>query len=273
MKKIPLPLLSDTLFLFFAGFLFFFCVFRFYLRSFAAALGLGLVVALAGATLFFLLRRARINKKYAGYAEKEEAEKFRFHLAADCPENNVALLAKCLEKKQLSQKNESDESSETLKDMPSSPSMKISGNEIRTQDGVTYVLFGFEKATADDLAPALRSTAKNKTVYANGFTEEAAALARAFDVKLGDGSDVFLLAKECGCLPDMLISPPRKPSGFREKFKFRIRRDAWRGYLFSGSFLLLFSLLTIFPIYYLVSGGILLTISVIIRIFGKKTAD
>ena len=34
--------------------------------------------------------------------------------------------------------------------------------------------------------------------------------------------------------------------------------------------LLLFSLVTVFPVYYVVSGSVLLTIAVLVRFFGKK---
>ena len=96
MKKKMLPLVSDTVFLFFVCSLFFLCVFRFYMRSFWAAAGLGLAAGLAAAALFCACRRARLRKKYTGLAEKDEIEKFRFHLAASSPENNVRLIADCL---------------------------------------------------------------------------------------------------------------------------------------------------------------------------------
>ena len=71
-------------------------------------------------------------------------------------------------------------------------------------------------------------------------------------------------------MPQKLIAPPEKRNGAKEKFRFRIRRSAWKGYLLSGGMLLLFSLATVFPVYYVVSGSVLLTIAVLVRFFGKK---
>lgn len=95
-------------------------------------------------------------------------------------------------------------------------------------------------------------------------------LAAAFGVTLKDAAEVYTLVKESGCMPEALISPPEQKRGFRAKLAFRVRRSAWRGYLFSGAFLLLFSLFTIFPVYYVVSGGVLLAIAAAVRFFGKK---
>lgn len=297
MKKKMLPLVSDTIFLFFVCSLFFLCVFRFYLRSFWAAAGLGIAAGLAAAALFYAFRRARLRKKYAGLAEKDEIEKFRFHLAADSSENNVRLIAGCLAHK-AAQSNTADAAA-TPKNaetnggilLPGTSAEKnalqagtapadgtaapkapcIKGNEICTENAHTWVLFSFKDAGADDLAPALRAEGENKCVYACGFTDEAKKLAAAFGIMLKDAGDAHALAKECGRLPEKLLAPPAAAGGLRKKLAFRVRREAWRGYLFSGSFLLVFSLMTVFPVYYIVTGGLLLAAAVLVRLFGKPT--
>ena len=298
MKKKMLPLVSDTIFLFFVCSLFFLCVFRFYLRSFWAAAGLGIAAGLAAAALFYAFRRARLRKKYAGLAEKDETEKFRFHLAASSPENNVRLIAACLACKAASAPKKADAAAEPKNAetngenlllgisaeknamqagtapaggtaAPNAP--RIIGNEIRTENACTWVLFSFKDADADDLAPALRAESENKCVYACGFTDEAKKLAAAFGVALKDAGDAHALAKECGRLPEKLLAPPAAAGGLRKKLAFRVRRESWRGYLFSGSFLLVFSLMTVFPVYYIVTGGLLLAAAVLVRLFGKPS--
>lgn len=42
----------------------------------------------------------------------------------------------------------------------------------------------------------------------------------------------------------------------------------YKGYLLAGAALLVFSLFTFFPVYYLVAGGILLSLAVAVRFFG-----
>ena len=51
--------------------------------------------------------------------------------------------------------------------------------------------------------------------------------------------------------------------------RLRLRRASAKGYLLSGVTLLLFSTVGAFPVYYIVSGGLLLSAAVLVRIFGK----
>ena len=150
------------------------------------------------------------------------------------------------------------------------PFAHIRGGRIDTENGSTYLKFQFEAVTADELSPVIRAEGEQKTVLGASFTDEAQKLAAAFGVTLKDAAEVYTLVKESGCMPEALISPPEQKRGFRAKLAFRVRRSAWRGYLFSGAFLLLFSLFTIFPVYYVVSGGVLLAIAAAVRFFGKK---
>ena len=238
MKRIDLPLWSDTVFLFFAVFLFFFCVFRFYLHSLWGALLGALAAAAAAAFLFFLFFRARRKKRHASEGEKEAGENADAGTAAaHGSEREYA---------------------------------RIRGGRIDTEKGSTYLKFQFEKVTADELSPVIRAEGGQKTVLGAAFTDEAQKLAAAFGLRLKDAAEVYALVKESGCMPETLISPPEPKRGFRAKFAFRIRRGAWRGYLFSGVFLLLFSLFTIFPVYYIAAGGILLALAAAVRFFGKK---
>ena len=95
MKKIDLPLWSDTVCLFLCLLLFFFAVFRFSLPLWAALL-IAFTASGAAAALLFLFLRARRKKRHASEGEKAEIGRLVFHLAMSAPETNAALLAKCL---------------------------------------------------------------------------------------------------------------------------------------------------------------------------------
>lgn len=270
MKRIDLPLWSDTVFLFFAVFLFFFCVFRFYLHSLWGALLGALAAAAAAAFLFFLFFRARRKKRHASEGEKAEIGKLAFHLAMDSPEHNAALIAKCLSVEHEREAGENADAGTAAAHGSEREYARIRGGRIDTEKGSTYLKFQFEKVTADELSPVIRAEGEQKTVLGAAFTDEAQKLAAAFGLELKDAAEVYALVKDSGCMPETLISPPEPKRGFRAKFAFRIRRGAWRGYLFSGTFLLLFSLFTIFPVYYIAAGGILLAVAAAVRFFGKK---
>ena len=269
MKKFDFPLWSDTVFSFFALFLFSLCIFRLYISELWAALAASALFAAAASVLLHLWRRARHRKKFGKENKRSEVRKLAFHLAMDSPQNNAILIASSL--CALHGQDNKDGSQDEICRENNTPYAKIGDETVYTRDGgESFLKFQFEKVTADELCPVIRGEGKNKTVYAAAFTDEAYGLAKAFGVALKDADDVYSLVKDSGCMPEHLIAPPAEKRGFKEKFAFRIRKSAWRGYAFSGAFLLLFSLVTIFPVYYIVSGGVLLLLSALIRFFGKK---
>ena len=281
MKRFDFPLWSDTAFVFSIAFLLFFCIFRFYLNGLWAALLCALAAGGAAGTLFFFFLRARRKKRHASEGEKEEIGKLAFHLAMDSPENNAELIARCLTReheraeetaggKEEAQPESAAGKAATSAEQAAAPFAQIRGGRIDTEAGSTYLKFQFEAVTADELSPVIRAEGGQKTVFGAAFTDEAQKLAQAFGVTLKSAADVYTLVKDSGCMPEKLITPPEPRGGFRAKLSFRVRKSAWRGYLFSGVFLLLFSLFTVFPVYYVVSGGILLAVAAAVRFFGKK---
>lgn len=292
MKKIDLPLWTDTLFAFAAAGAFFFCLLRFYIPSAWGAAAAAAGIGGAAALLVFRLLRARRRKKRGGEERRREAEALAFHLAMRPPEETARLFARCLggaggrggkTAEALPQggaaaKSEADGNQTTAPAAANAESKTASsaaasaesgaggGNEVRAGEARYFLLFRLEKVTADELRPAVVAAGRQKFALGGAFTAEAEKLAAAFGVELWDAEKVYALVQEAGAMPDPLFAPPPAP---KRKLAFRLRRAAWRGYAFSGGFLLLFSLWAIFPIYYLVSGGLLLAAAVLVRLFGK----
>ena len=315
MKKIDLPLWTDTLFAFAAAGAFFFCLLRFYIPSAWGAAAAAAGIGGAAALLVFRLLRARRRKKRGREERRREAEALAFHLAMRPPEETARLFARCLggaggrggkTAEALPQggaaaKSEADGNQTTApaaanagskaapdpaaatKSQTTAPAADTGsetassaaagaesgaggGNEVRAGEARYFLLFRLEKVTADELRPAVVAAGRQKFALGGAFTAEAEKLAAAFGVELWDAEKVYALVQGAGAMPDPLFAPPPAP---KRKLAFRLRRAAWRGYAFSGGFLLLFSLWAIFPIYYLVSGGLLLAAAVLVRLFGK----
>ena len=292
MKKIDLPLWADTLFAFAAAGAFFFCLLRFYIPSAWGAAAAAAGIGGAAALLVFRLLRARRRKKRGGEERRREAEALAFHLAMRPPEETARLLARCLggaggrggktaealpqggaaAKSEASGSQTADrpaanaESKTASSAAAGAESGAGGGNEVRAGEARYFLLFRLEKVTADELRPAVVAAGRQKFALGGAFTAEAERLAAAFGVELWDAEKVYALVQGAGAMPDPLFAPPSAP---KRKLAFRLRRAAWRGYAFSGGFLLLFSLWAIFPIYYLVSGGLLLAAAVLVRLFGK----
>lgn len=328
MKKIDLPLWTDTLFAFAAAGAFFFCLLRFYIPSAWGAAAAAAGIGGAAALLVFRLLRARRRKKRGGEERRREAEALAFHLAMRPPEETARLFARCLggaggrggktaealpqggaaakseaDGSQTTDRPAANAGSKAAPDPAASAASKAApdpaaatksqmtapaaanaesktassaaasaesgaggGNEVRAGEARYFLLFRLEKVTADELRPAVVAAGRQKFALGGAFTAEAEKLAAAFGVELWDAEKVYALVQGAGAMPDPLFAPPPAP---KRKLAFRLRRAAWRGYAFSGGFLLLFSLWAIFPIYYLVSGGLLLAAAVLVRLFGK----
>ena len=277
MKKIDLPLWTDTLFTFAAAAAFSFCVLRFYILSAWGAAAAGAAIAGGIAFLLFRLLRARRKKRREKEEAAGQAAALAFHLAMRPPEEDAQLIARCLNATGGGQKGDKAAPPPAAKgtEVPSAPQASpqkaravAAGSEVRAGDARYFLLFRLEKVTADELRTAVRADGKEKAALAGAFTDEAEKLAAAFGIQLWGAEQVYELVKGAGALPSPLDVPP--PAGKKGKFSFRLRREAWRGYAFSGGFLLLFSLWAIFPIYYLFSGGLLLLAAVLVRLFGKS---
>ena len=254
MKRLDVPLWTDTLFLGGCTALFFLCIFRFSMGLFAA-LAAALAAGGAAGTLYFLGMQRRRRKKADTRAARREVERLAFHLAMDAPEHNERRIADSLNAAR-------EEGAEQYR--PAGDG-RVCGN------GETYFLrFRFEKVTADALCPVCRAEGDKKYVLAGGFTDEAEKLAASFDITLKGAEGVYDLVQAGGKLPERYIEPPSPRTGLRQSLRRRVRRRAWKGYLFSGAFLLLFSLLAVFPVYYVVAGSLLLAAAVAVRFFGVR---
>ena len=163
MKKIDLPLLTDTIFMASVSLLFFFCLFRYYLRSFWASLACALAAAGGvAAAAYFLVRRKHRKRQEAGLSSAEIA-KLTFHLAMEAPERAVKRLADALSAKHGAQ-------------------AKILGNRIRAGGTDYYPLFQLEPVSADRLAPIVRAEGDKKAIAAGVLTPDAESLALAFGI-------------------------------------------------------------------------------------------
>ena len=251
MKKFDLPLVADVAAISLAALLFFFCVFRFYLHSLAAAAALGFLCAAAAGMLAFLLFSRRRGKRRSEKGQKKQADELALRLAL-CGRNECAKLFE-----------------RALNAANGDGYARAEGGRVRTKEGTLYPLFRLDGVDADSLREALAGRGERR-VYAVGCTDRAAALAEAFGVKICGAEEALELLEAGGCLPELPALPEKKKENFLRGLRGRLRRSNGRGCAFSGIFLLLFSLFAVFPVYYLVSGGLLLALGLFLRFFAKN---
>jgi hypothetical protein len=177
------------------------------------------------------------------------------HLALSSNEDNLVLIEKLLT--QMYENSHIERKDKGI-------SVQKSGEKLY------FAIFKNEAVTSDDISFAVRKQ-KDCQVYILGstFTENAVKLALIFKIELWDSYKVYKELKQHDLLPDKYICGEKFKRKYKELLKLRFKRSMYKGYLLSGIMLLALSYLTFYPVYYIVSGCILLTVSAVVRFWGK----
>lgn len=223
------------------------------LRYFRVPLALSLLcatlIALAVGGICALLLFSRGKKRYLDKTQKENKEKLMLHLALERDERIKKLLehAYALDGKQAE-----------------------AGEDAVKVDGENIVpLFRMQPLTADAVAAILRKFGEEPFVLAcNELTPEAEKLLLSFGRTAVTGDAVFDLFERTGATPEKLICGEIPRVKGRAKLRRAFSKKNARPFFTGGILLLFMSLFTVFPIYYLISGCILLSSAVCVRILG-----
>lgn len=244
MKK--LPVISDALLAAVCAFLLFFTLTRYYISA-AAGLAAGICAGLAAGVAAFLYIGKRHRLNYDKTTVKADAEKLAAHLAILPKEQSAELFEKSLS------------------------GAKETEDGLETEDSVYFLCFKFEPATRDDMLPAARSKSQ-KTKYFVCCTADGkcAAFAAAAKITILDADDVYSMLKEHDALPEKYIPAVEGKSKFFARIRAKFSRRLCLPCFWSGTALLFFSYFTYFPIYYIVSGSLLLALCAAAAIFGKR---
>ena len=248
-KKLDFPLMLDTLFYTVAvGFLSL-GVLRYYsVPLWVSAVCAVLLGLAAGAFCFFaeylLHRRKAISKK-----ELAERDALMLHLALEKRERVRLLLLDAF--------------------LSDGKSASVSG-DVLAVDGQTVIpLFCMEPVSADAIAQLLREYEDEPfTVYCNSLTDEAEKLLFSFGKNAARADEVYTLLSRTGCYPSKLICSKIPRRTVRTRLRVTFSKKNARPFFVSGLFLLIMSLFVIFPVYYLISGAVLMITAVLVRAIG-----
>ena len=247
MKKSAL--FSDVFFAFSGFALFSLCLFRFLGIRLLFALLLALVCGAlaAGAAWAYLRskRKALLLKK----SDERTKEKLLVHLALLSDEKKTEFFL-----------NAFRENGNTPK--------RFSKLRIFDEERFCFLFFRFSPVTADEVGAISRwKTSKKKLLLCGDIDSSAEALCAKLGVEVCKGEQVYALLKARGALPQTYLGETQENSrGKRRRLCFSKRNG--KRFFVSGTLVLLLSLLTPFPYYYLVFGSILLAAALFIRIFG-----
>lgn len=249
MKNFRFALAADLFFYSSCAFVLCLSILRFYRMPLWLALICSAAVALAVGGLIFLLMYRSVNKKLLSKKQREEREALLLHLTLEKPERvRAALLsAYCADGKNAHCER-----------------------EVLSVDGVPLVpLFTMEPVGADEIARLLREFGKTPfCVVCNALTPEAEKLLASFAIQAVRGEEVYALFSRTNTLPEPLICGEIPRKTVKQKLRRSFSKSNARPFFVSGSLLLVMSLFTFFPLYYVISGGILLICAVAVRLFG-----
>ncbi len=213
--------------------------------SIALAVGFALATGCILLTVFYSKRKKKLFTK----KEQEEREALMLHFALEKEERVRAALLEAL----LADGKEAHCREEGVE-----------------ADGKLIVpLFTMQPLSADDVARLLKRHGNAPfTVACNALTPEAEKLLLSFGREAMRADEIYALFARTDTMPSPLICGeiPRKTA--KQKLRRAFSKENARPFFVSGALLLLMSLFTLFPAYYLITGSILLFSSVLIRAFG-----
>lgn len=240
MRKINLPLVLDTIFAGLCAFLLFFTAIRYYTRSVYIALAFGICACFLFGCLSFIYISRKQNKKLLIARDEKQKKLLSLHLSLSSDEYICDLFQKCL--------NDAE----------------IKGGKVFSGESAYFFEFKMQPITEDDVAKVIKyKCEENKVIYCCRISAEAAALAENFLIDIKQIDYVYSLLKEKDLLPEKYVYEGAKKISVWKRIKTRFSRKLCAPLFWSGLALLALSYFTFFPVYYIISGGIMLALSAI----------
>lgn len=148
---------------------------------------------------------------------------------------------------------------------------KISGKKVVKEDTAYFLRFGMQPITEDDVAQVIKyKFGGKKKIFCSKISAEAAALAEAFSIGLTGIDEVYSSLKEKGLLPEKYVYEGPQKTGVFKKIKSRFNKRLAAPLFWSGAALLMLSYFTFYPVYYIISGGILLILSAVALVINQR---
>ncbi len=244
MRKINLPLILDTFFAAVCAFLLFFTAIRYYTRNAYIALAFAVCAALLFGCLSFLYISRKQNKKLLISRDEKQKKLLSLHLSLSTDEYVCELFEKCLR--------------------PEEGSSEIKGGKVYTDGRVYFFEFIMQPISEDAVAKVIKfRTDDKKIIFCNRISAEAAVLAESFLIEVKQIDEIYKLLEDNKLLPEKYVYEGAKKISVWKRVKARFSRRICAPLFWSGLALLALSYFTFFPIYYIVSGGIMLVASAV----------
>ena len=244
MRRINLPLILDTAFAALCAFFLFFTSIRFYTKNVYVALAFGISSALLFGALAYIYISRKQNKKLLISKDEKDKKLFALHLSLSPDAYIAGFFKKC------------------LKDGEEEP--KIKGGKVFTAKKAYFFFFKMQPLTEDDVAKVIKyKCAQDKVIFCCRVSPEAKMLCENFLIETEDIDYIYNLCKQKEIMPEKYVYEGAKKTAVWKKIKMRFSRKICAPLFWSGTALLLLSYFTFFPVYYIVSGSLMLALSAV----------
>lgn len=249
MKKVNFPMIADILFYSVCTFTLSFCILRYYRISLLISLLAASMLALATGGIVFLVLYNKNRKRSLTKREQESRDALLLHLALEKPERVRATLLEAY--------------------LADGKNAHCDDEELRVDDLPVVPLFSLDPISADEIARLIRRFGRNRfCINCNSLSAEAEKLAVSFGIETRKGDDIYALFSRTGTTPNPLICGEIPRRTVKQKLRRAFSKSNARPFFVSGLLLLLMSLFTFFPVYYIVTGSILLISAIVVRLLG-----
>lgn len=247
MKKINFALISDVLFFTLCAFILSFTAIRFYCKNATTALVLAIGIALCCGLISFFILLVKRKKHLILTLGENEKKSLSLHLSV-CGTGYIHKLF-----------------------VAALDGAYIEDNRVYDENYACFFNFKMSPLSPDDIAEIIKAeTDKAKRVFCCDISPAALSLAEDFAIKITCVAEIYALLKDKKLLPEKYaLGNVKKPNIFK-RIKKRFNRKLCPSLFFSGLTLLFFSFFTFYPVYYIVFGGLLLTLSAISVLIGQS---
>lgn len=243
--------LSDIIFTFFLVWIVTLCLFRHLNTPLSAAFLLaalcGLLSACAHAALLQSKRRTILLKR----SDAALKEKLSLHLSLLGDEEKTKLFTTALSLAE------------------NAPVKRVGKLRLQSETRLYFLCFRFAPVTTDDVARYSRYlSGKQKTLLCERIEESALELCKRLHIEVNTGDFAFELLRSQNALPETYLCDEPTKDKRKRRLKLCFARSNAKRFLTSATLILLLSLITPFPYYYLIFGSVLLLAAIFIRVFG-----
>lgn len=248
MKRLNLPLVLDTVFAGVCAFLLFFTAVRFYTKSVAVALIFGICALFLFGALAYVYISRKQNKNLLLSRDEKNKKLLSLHLSLSS-DGYIKRLFKNL----------------------FGEDARISGQKVVTGDTANFFCFKMEPLSEDDVAKVIKYRFEGKKhIFCSKSSPQAAALASTFLIEITGIDGVYSALKDKDLLPEKYVYEGAEKISFIKKIKARFNRRISAPLFWSGAGLLALSYFTFFPIYYIVSGSLMLILSAVTLVVTQR---